>query len=147
MKMAMCAWAELCHPDTAQQLAERLRQQQAADGQRAHTAPRQPHGADGIDPLAAAAATAAAAAAAAAGPTGVTVGAPGGAELVGQIHDELLFECPATRGSVAALCGSVRHVMCGVAALDVPLVVKVAAGARWGDLQVRPGWVQGGKDT
>jgi DNA polymerase-1 len=56
----------------------------------------------------------------------------GGARLLLQVHDELLFECPANRAAdVAAL---VRDEMEGAARLDVPLTVSVGTGATWFDV-------------
>ncbi len=57
------------------------------------------------------------------------------ARLLAQIHDELLFECDADPAAVQALSRDVRRIMCGVAELHVPLVVKMAVGPRWGRLQ------------
>lgn len=51
------------------------------------------------------------------------------AELVLQIHDELLLDVPA--GEVDAVVPLVRDAMQGAAALDVPLVVEVGVGPTW----------------
>jgi DNA polymerase I-like protein with 3'-5' exonuclease and polymerase domains len=97
---------------------------------------------------------AAAAAAAAAQPPGhnslnSTSGAASScARLIGQIHDELLFEVDASdthRGpdgelqqpgqTVLHVAGVVRRVMEGAAPqLDVPLPVKLSWGSRWGSM-------------
>lgn len=54
-----------------------------------------------------------------------------GAELIMQIHDELVFETPETEvGSTREL---VKHAMEHVFPLDVPLVAEVGTGATWSD--------------
>ena len=53
----------------------------------------------------------------------------GGARLLLQVHDELLFEVPA--GEAEALGVRVREVMEGVASLRVPLKVEVGTGVTW----------------
>jgi DNA polymerase I len=47
-----------------------------------------------------------------------------------QVHDELVFEAP--ENAVEPAKALVKSVMEGAAALDVPLVVDVGAGANWG---------------
>jgi DNA polymerase I-like protein with 3'-5' exonuclease and polymerase domains len=54
--------------------------------------------------------------------------------LVAQIHDELMFEVDVGRVGVWEAAQAVRGVMCGVAALRVPLRVAVKAGERWGQM-------------
>ncbi len=55
--------------------------------------------------------------------------------LLAQIHDELLFECPADERAVATVGRRVAGLMAGVwPGLAVPLTVKVSAGARWGSM-------------
>ena len=56
-----------------------------------------------------------------------------GARLLLQVHDELLLEVPAEE--VAAVGQLVKEVMEGACELAVPLVVEVAAGNNWRDLQ------------
>ncbi|MCB9616619.1 MAG: DNA polymerase I [Sandaracinus sp.] len=53
------------------------------------------------------------------------------AEMLLQIHDELLFECPPDE--VERVEGIVRRCMENALALDVPLVVDVGHGASWAD--------------
>jgi DNA polymerase I len=53
------------------------------------------------------------------------------AELLLQIHDELLFEAKA--GEAEALMKRIRRAMEGVAEMRVPLLVEVAAGKSWAD--------------
>ncbi|MEZ4253636.1 MAG: DNA polymerase, partial [Polyangiales bacterium] len=53
------------------------------------------------------------------------------AEMLLQIHDELLFECPPDE--VERVEGIVRRGMENALALDVPLVVDVGHGASWAD--------------
>ena len=55
------------------------------------------------------------------------------ARMLLQIHDELVFECPA--GEVAPLSRVVREAMTGALALDVPLKVDIAAGPNWLDVR------------
>ncbi|GLI65686.1 hypothetical protein VaNZ11_009293 [Volvox africanus] len=60
------------------------------------------------------------------------------AELVAQIHDELIFEVDARPEMVRRLVVAVRGIMCHAVVLKVPLLIKVAAGRRWGELQELP---------
>ncbi|MEK7476446.1 MAG: DNA polymerase I [Candidatus Coatesbacteria bacterium] len=53
------------------------------------------------------------------------------ATLLLTIHDELLFEVPAT--GAKALAARVKGAMEGVASLSVPLVVEAASGASWAE--------------
>jgi DNA polymerase-1 len=55
------------------------------------------------------------------------------ARMLLQIHDELVFECPA--GEVAGLARLVREEMTTALVLDVPLKVDLAAGPNWLDVQ------------
>ena len=55
------------------------------------------------------------------------------ARLLLQIHDELIFECPADERD--ALSAMVVEEMTGVRRLDVPLKVDVKAGPNWADAQ------------
>ena len=55
--------------------------------------------------------------------------APMEAEMLLQIHDELIFECPAAE--VEALTKIVKRHMETVVELDVPLVADVGAGSSW----------------
>lgn len=59
--------------------------------------------------------------------------APHGAQLLLQVHDELVLEVP--RGHAAALGQTVRSVMEGVADLAVPLKVEIGSGPNWRDLE------------
>ncbi len=54
-----------------------------------------------------------------------------GAAMVLTVHDELVFEVPASAAEEAA--AKVKAAMEGVMALDVPLVVDVGWGATWAD--------------
>jgi len=56
----------------------------------------------------------------------------GRARLLLQVHDELLFECPA--GAADAVAEQVRAEMEGCYALSVPLTVTVGRGATWFDV-------------
>jgi len=51
------------------------------------------------------------------------------AQMVLQVHDELLFECPAAE--VRPLSALVRDAMQHAYPLDVPLRVEVKSGANW----------------
>ena len=51
------------------------------------------------------------------------------AKMILQIHDELLFDAPATE--IDALCGMVREEMENVMKLDVPVKVNVKQGPNW----------------
>ena len=53
-----------------------------------------------------------------------------GVRMLLQVHDELVFEVP--EDAVDRAKTLVKTVMEGAAALDVPLVVDVGAGANWG---------------
>ena len=53
-----------------------------------------------------------------------------GVRMLLQVHDELVFEVP--EDAVDRAKALVKSVMEGAAALDVPLVVDVGAGANWG---------------
>jgi len=55
---------------------------------------------------------------------------PAGAELVLQVHDELLVECDEEQ--VPEVVAAVREAMEGAAELSVPLVVDVGVGPTWG---------------
>jgi DNA polymerase I len=55
------------------------------------------------------------------------------AKMILQVHDELLFEAPASeRGALEKL---VRHEMENVHKLAVPLVVEICAGQNWRDME------------
>ena len=54
------------------------------------------------------------------------------AKMILQVHDELLFEAPASEGD--ALAELVRHEMENVYKLAVPLVAEVCVGPNWRDL-------------
>jgi DNA polymerase I len=54
---------------------------------------------------------------------------PAPARLVMQVHDELVFEVQA--GAIEAVRAQVVQLMCGAAALRVPLEVDVGTGANW----------------
>ena len=54
-----------------------------------------------------------------------------GAQLVLQVHDELLLEVP--DAEVAAVRELVREEMCGAFALDPPLAVDVGVGEDWNE--------------
>ena len=55
-----------------------------------------------------------------------------GAQMVLQVHDELLFECPADE--VRALADLVRDAMQNAYPLDVPLRAEVKSGHNWWDV-------------
>ncbi len=55
-----------------------------------------------------------------------------GARMLLQIHDELLFEVPASE--LAATAGMVRRVMEAVVPLKVPLEVDLRVGQTWGEM-------------
>jgi DNA polymerase-1 len=55
------------------------------------------------------------------------------AQMILQVHDELLFEAPAKEQK--ALEKLVREEMEGVYKLDVPLAVEISTGANWRDLE------------
>ena len=55
-----------------------------------------------------------------------------GAQMVLQVHDELLFECPAAE--VRALADLVRDAMQNAFPLDVPLRAEVKSGHNWWDV-------------
>jgi DNA polymerase-1 len=57
----------------------------------------------------------------------------GTARMVLQVHDELLFELPASE--LAATRDLVQHCMESVISLDVPLVVDMKSGPNWASLQ------------
>ena len=50
-----------------------------------------------------------------------------------QIHDELVFECP--QDQLHDLAGMVKTEMESAMELNVPLVVDLAAGPNWYDLE------------
>jgi DNA polymerase-1 len=50
--------------------------------------------------------------------------------MIMQVHDELVFEVPATEVQLAGK--KVAELMAGVAELAVPLVVDVGSGSTWG---------------
>jgi len=52
-----------------------------------------------------------------------------GAKLIMQVHDELVLEVP--DGELGLLKSELPNLMCGVAELDVPLLVDVGAGPNW----------------
>lgn len=56
-----------------------------------------------------------------------------GAKLLLQVHDELLLEVP--RAELEETTKLVCDVMEGAMTLDVPLIVDVASGDRWGDMK------------
>ncbi len=69
-------------------------------------------------------------------PTALMAVAPH-AELLLQVHDELLFELPEAEVEPAA--GRVKEIMEGTTKLSVPLMVEVKAGPNWRDMsEVRP---------
>ncbi len=55
------------------------------------------------------------------------------AKMILQVHDELLFEAPASERS--ALEKLVRHEMENVHKLAVPLVVEICVGQNWRDME------------
>jgi len=55
------------------------------------------------------------------------------AKMVLQIHDELVFEVP--EGEVKELEKEIPGLMTSVVSLDVPLVVDVGTGKRWGEIE------------
>jgi DNA polymerase I len=54
------------------------------------------------------------------------------AQMLLQIHDELLLEAP--QEELAATAKVVRQVMEGVVSLKIPLVVDLSAGPHWGEM-------------
>jgi DNA polymerase-1 len=54
------------------------------------------------------------------------------ARLLLQVHDELVLECPT--GEAEATGNTVRAVMEGAIALEVPVVVNVGTGANWAEI-------------
>lgn len=56
-----------------------------------------------------------------------------GAQLLLQIHDELLLEVP--KGELTDTARLVKHLMEGVITLKTPLVVDLRAGANWGEME------------
>lgn len=59
-----------------------------------------------------------------------------GANMLLQIHDELLFEVD--KDKVEQLSELVRSEMSSIAELKVPLIVDIKTGPNWGDLQHQP---------
>ena len=55
------------------------------------------------------------------------------ARMLLQIHDELVFECPAEE--VTTLAEVVRRAMTTALDLDIPLKVDLAAGPNWLDVE------------
>src|SRR6185437_14581429 len=55
------------------------------------------------------------------------------AQMVLQVHDELVFDVPAEE--VGALAKLVRHAMENVIELKVPIVAEVGVGPNWRDLK------------
>lgn len=56
--------------------------------------------------------------------------------MVGQIHDELLFECQFRhQEDIIAACKAVKQIMESVYQLNVPLIVNVSVGTKWGGMQ------------
>ncbi|PNW81729.1 hypothetical protein CHLRE_06g257800v5 [Chlamydomonas reinhardtii] len=126
IKMAMTMWGTYSHPPAAG-ANEQQKQKQPQ--------PQQTGGAAG-------AATGTRAAATDAAPQ-LPPGCPppleeGCVDLIGSIHDEILFECDARPEVLQRLVAAVRCLMCGVVALDVPLCVKLSVGQSWGSLQELP---------
>ena len=58
---------------------------------------------------------------------------PSGAQLLLQIHDELILEAP--DGEIERLAREVRQAMQSVAELTVPLKVDLSSGDNWGETQ------------
>ena len=52
-----------------------------------------------------------------------------GTKMIMQVHDELVLEVP--EGELPEVRKRLPELMCGVAALKVPLVAEVGAGANW----------------
>ncbi|KAG2490280.1 hypothetical protein HYH03_011232 [Edaphochlamys debaryana] len=143
MKMAMCVWAAYSHPDTPAELArqQQQQQQQPAGAPGGAVGGAGPGAGQGQGPLtlASAAGPVPLPPAALPPPDPAGGGWSGGAELIAQIHDELLFEVDARPDAVRRLVCAVRAIMCGVVQLDgVPLQIKVAAGRCWGTMQELP---------
>lgn len=61
---------------------------------------------------------------------------PSGAQLLLQIHDELILEAP--DGEIERLAREVRQAMQSVAELTVPLKVDLSSGDNWGETQSLP---------
>ncbi|GLC33311.1 hypothetical protein PLESTM_000047400 [Pleodorina starrii] len=148
VKCAMCMWAEFNHPHTPRQpphaAAQAMSPPQLQPPRTAASAAAAPHP-DGLahTDLRGPASTPPApplngAASAPAAPALHAQLPPLDAELVAQIHDELVFEVDSEPEVVRRLVAAVRAIMCGVVALDVPLLVKVAAGQSWGGLKELP---------
>ena len=60
----------------------------------------------------------------------LTQAAPG-AQMLLQVHDELVFECPTAQ--IEALTAMVKHEMEHPYPLSVPLVAEVGVGQSWGE--------------
>lgn len=58
---------------------------------------------------------------------------PTGAELLLQVHDELILECPEDEKSIAATIALITEKMEGAVSLNVPLRVSVECGKSWGE--------------
>ena len=54
-------------------------------------------------------------------------------EMLLQVHDELVFECP--EDEAEAICELALEIMPAAMQLDVPLKVEVKAGRNWGDME------------
>jgi DNA polymerase-1 len=52
-----------------------------------------------------------------------------GTRMIMQVHDELILEVPDSE--LSEVRKRLPELMCGVAALKVPLVAEVGAGANW----------------
>jgi len=56
------------------------------------------------------------------------------AQMLLQVHDELVLECP--RGELEAAVRVVKEVMASAYRLDIPLETEARAGQNWGEMQV-----------
>lgn len=56
-------------------------------------------------------------------------------KLLLQIHDELVFEIDDNEKEIKEVVSKVKHIMCGVYDLAVPIEVDVKIGDKWGELE------------
>ena len=55
-------------------------------------------------------------------------------KLLLQIHDDLVFEVPDTESFLREFLPQVKHLLCSVYELSVPIEVEAKVGKRWGDM-------------
>lgn len=61
-------------------------------------------------------------------------------KLLLQIHDDLVFEIADDKEKIADLIKQVKHIMCNVYPLSVPIEVDVKQGKNWGEMQTLGNW-------